>query len=80
MAQLVRRPAIGVAPDASLREVADVMVESGIGRIPVLDRGSLVGIVTRSDLLEAHRHRLTREHRRKREREPSLPLMRAESG
>jgi CBS-domain-containing membrane protein len=36
------------------------MVRHGIGRLPVIERetGNLVGIVTRSDLLSAHRQRL----------------------
>jgi predicted transcriptional regulator len=34
------------------------MVKEDIGRIPIVDNGTLVGIVTRSDLLEAHKLRL----------------------
>ncbi len=43
----------------SLRQAADHMVREGVGRLPVLDADSrLVGILTRSDLLEAHSARL----------------------
>jgi len=43
----------------SLREAANHMVREGVGRLPVLGEGSsLVGILTRSDLLEAHATRL----------------------
>jgi CBS domain-containing protein len=37
------------------------MVRHGIGRLPVLDRNTkrLVGFITRSDLLGAHRMRLS---------------------
>jgi CBS domain-containing protein len=43
----------------SLREAANHMVREGVGRLPVLgEDSSLVGILTRSDLLEAHATRL----------------------
>jgi H+/Cl- antiporter ClcA/CBS domain-containing protein len=50
-----------VGPLASLREAADLMVRERIGRLPVVKDGKLVGIVTRSDLLEGHRNRLAAE-------------------
>jgi H+/Cl- antiporter ClcA len=59
--QLVSRPALVVSDAASLREAADIMARSGVGRLPVMSEqepGTLVGIITRSDLLTAHRHRL----------------------
>ncbi len=65
---LINRRPIAVAPEASLREAADIMVEERVGRLPVLDQGRIVGIVTRSDLLDAHRARLVREHRAERVR------------
>jgi CBS domain-containing protein len=36
-------------------EVADLMVESGIGRVPIVDpdSGNVVGILSRHDLLKA---------------------------
>jgi tRNA nucleotidyltransferase (CCA-adding enzyme) len=37
---------------ASLGEVTRIIVQNNIGRVPVLDRGRLVGIITRSDLLK----------------------------
>ncbi|MDR3685097.1 MAG: chloride channel protein [Geothrix sp.] len=43
----------------SIREAANHMVREGVGRLPVLGEDSkLVGILTRSDLLEAHAARL----------------------
>lgn len=59
---LFSRAAVVIGPDASLRDAADIMVRERIGRLPVVDAGSLVGIVTRSDLLEAHQRRLASEH------------------
>jgi chloride channel protein, CIC family len=62
LATLLGRPLVPIAPGASLRQAADLMVRERIGRLPVVRDGRLVGIVTRSDLLEAHQHRLAREH------------------
>ena len=58
---LVRRPPAVVYEDNSLREAADHMVHEGVGRLPVVTRQNpykVVGIISRSDLLSAHRHRL----------------------
>jgi H+/Cl- antiporter ClcA/CBS domain-containing protein len=58
---LLARPAVVAYEDESLREAADRMVIAGVGRLPVLDRGHPerpVGIITRSDLLAAHLHRI----------------------
>jgi CIC family chloride channel protein len=58
---LLERPPVVVYEDESLREAADRMVIAGVGRLPVIDRsGSArpVGIITRSDLLAAHLHRI----------------------
>ena len=61
------RPPVTIREGATLREAADVMVKESVGRLPLLgDDGSLIGLVTRSDLLAAHAPRL-REHE-KRER------------
>jgi len=63
---LVSRPPRVVFPENTLREAADLMVEDDIGRLPVVTREEprrVVGFLTRSDLLAAHRGRLkaTRE-------------------
>lgn len=42
---------IAVGKDASLKEVADLMVKHGISGIPVVDGDRLLGIVTESDLM-----------------------------
>ena len=63
---LVRRPPSVVFADMSLREAADHMVREDVGRLPVVARESprtLIGIITRSDLLEAHGRRLREESR-----------------
>ncbi|HEY9648911.1 MAG TPA: CBS domain-containing protein, partial [Chroococcidiopsis sp.] len=40
-----------IAPDTALPDIEDLMVTYDIGRLPVLDDGQLVGIVTRTDVL-----------------------------
>lgn len=41
-------------PDTTIREIARTMVEERIGSLPILDfRDTLVGIITRSDILRA---------------------------
>ncbi|MGE5146692.1 MAG: CBS domain-containing protein [Candidatus Eiseniibacteriota bacterium] len=44
-------PVISTAPDASLAELATLLDRYRIKRVPVLDNGALVGIVSRADLL-----------------------------
>jgi H+/Cl- antiporter ClcA len=64
LAEMIHRPPVVVYDDNTLRDAADHMVNHEIGRLPVIERrtGRLIGMVTRSDLLGAHRKRL-REHR-----------------
>ncbi len=61
---LLKRPPSIVYADCSLREAADHMVNHNIGRLPVIERktGQLIGMITRSDLLSAHRRRLQDTH------------------
>jgi chloride channel protein, CIC family len=59
--ELIRRPPVVVSEASSLREAADQMVNAGVGRLPVMSgegQETLVGILTRSDVLGAHRVRL----------------------
>jgi CBS domain-containing protein len=61
-----RRPAV-VFEDSTLRDAADHMVVERVGRLPVVrreDPHTVVGIVTRSDLLAAHAPRLRAAHKR----------------
>jgi CIC family chloride channel protein len=65
---LLRRRPVVVYEDSSLREAADRMVVEDIGRLPVVRRDDprrLVGFLTRSDLLSAHRRRLLEESKRR---------------
>jgi len=69
MGELVKRPAVVAYEDNSLRAAADHMVGERVGRLPVVrrdDPGVLVGIISRSDLLNAHARRLDATHRARR--------------
>jgi H+/Cl- antiporter ClcA/CBS domain-containing protein len=59
LVSLLRRAPVAIHPSATLREAADTMVHESVGRLPVIEDQRLVGIVTRSDLLNAHGPRLT---------------------
>jgi CBS domain-containing protein len=64
--QLIRRPPAVVFDDSSLREAADHMVRENVGRLPVVTRAHprrVVAMITRSDLLSAHKARLIEEDR-----------------
>ncbi len=61
LADLLQRPAITIYEDSSVRQAADIMVGENVGRLPVVTRKDpdhIVGIVTRRDLLGAHKRRL----------------------
>jgi len=65
LGELIARPPSIVYDDCTLRDAADHMVNHDIGRLPVVRRdkpGVVVGMITRSDLLGAHRRRLNDQH------------------
>ena len=49
---IMKKDIITVSPDASISDVAKIFVEKRIHRIPVVDKGRLVGIITPTDLLD----------------------------
>jgi H+/Cl- antiporter ClcA len=58
---IIHRQPVVVYGDNTLREAADHMVQAHVGRLPVVDRTEprkVVGMISRSDLLGAHQHRL----------------------
>ena len=63
---IIRRAPVVVYEDSSLRDAADQMVIEHVGRLPVVRRDAVrtvVGIISRSDLLSAHAPRLEAAHR-----------------
>ncbi|ENN85269.1 hypothetical protein RHSP_54433 [Rhizobium freirei PRF 81] len=51
--EVMTSPVKTISPFSSISEAVDVMERESIKRLPVVDGGKLVGIVTRSDLLRA---------------------------
>ena len=46
-------PAVTIGPDRRVAEAAALMIARKVNRLPVVDDGRLVGIVTRADLVRA---------------------------
>lgn len=53
VADVMSSPVITVEAEAPVEEAATLMVEKHISRLPVLDRGRMVGIVSKRDLVKA---------------------------
>jgi CBS domain-containing protein len=51
--EVMTRPAISLAPDETLAVAAQLLRDHRIGRLPVVDHGRLVGIVSDADLLQS---------------------------
>jgi CBS domain-containing protein len=47
------RQVVTASPSATVAELAEIMVSHGVKRIPIVEAGRVVGIVSRSDLLRA---------------------------
>ncbi|MBI4499182.1 MAG: CBS domain-containing protein [Chloroflexi bacterium] len=52
VAQVMKRKLITAAPDTPVGEIVEKMVQHEIKRVPVVDAGKLVGIISRHDLLK----------------------------
>jgi len=79
LAKIVRPDPVKAYPDESLRSVVYRMAETGLTRLPVVERfdpHKLVGIVSLNDLLKARVRGLEEERRRERvlTMRPFLPL------
>jgi H+/Cl- antiporter ClcA len=64
---IIARPPVVVFDDSSAREATDHMIAEGVGRLPIVTRAAPhrpIGIITRSDLVHAHRRRLDEAHQR----------------
>jgi len=49
--EIMTRGVISVTPDTDLEEVSHILVHERIKRLPVIDKGRLLGIVSRADLV-----------------------------
>jgi predicted transcriptional regulator len=52
-AQMMTADPRTVAPDDDVHDAAHVMVETGHNRVPVVDGGRLVGVISRADVVQA---------------------------
>jgi len=50
---LVRRDLVSTGKDVDLGWAAEMMMEKGVGALPVMDKGSLQGIITKRDFIRA---------------------------
>jgi len=50
-AAMGRKKLVTVSPDDRIEEAARTMAEAGIKKVPVLDEGKLVGILTQTDIV-----------------------------
>ncbi len=53
VADVMSTEVLTVSPDASIHEVTTLMADNGVNRVPVLEEGRLVGIITRGDVVRA---------------------------
>jgi CBS domain-containing protein len=53
VAEVMRKRVISVSPETPIDEIAAILVKHKIKRVPVLEGGKLVGIVSRIDVLRA---------------------------
>lgn len=51
--EVMTAPAVALGPEATVREIVDMMARNAVKRLPVVEDGRVVGIVSRSDLLRA---------------------------
>jgi len=72
--ELMTRDVLAVAPEDTLGEAAERMVERGVGSVVVSDFGRLIGILTERDLLRAVADRIHSSEARVREWMTAEPI------
>lgn len=53
VADIMTRSVVSVAPDTDVADIADLLERRRVKRVPVLQRGKLVGLVSRQDVIAA---------------------------
>ncbi len=49
--KVMSTPVVSVSPDISVIKAANIMIEKRIHKLPVLEKGKLVGLISSSDLI-----------------------------
>lgn len=49
---IMKKKVYSVSPDNSLEDASNMMVKHGVNRLPVIEKGKLVGILVRSDIIQ----------------------------
>lgn len=60
--EIMRADVVTTTPDAPLADAVRLMLDHAVKRLPVLEAGKVVGILTRSDLMRALANAATAEH------------------
>ncbi|WGI17492.1 CBS domain-containing protein [Methanonatronarchaeum sp. AMET-Sl] len=55
VSEIMTKDVVKKTGDTSVKEIADIMVETGIQRVPIVDDGELVGLITQSSVIKAAR-------------------------
>jgi CBS domain-containing protein len=53
VADVMSTEVVTVSPDATIHELTTLMADNEVNRLPVVDEGRLVGIITRGDIVSA---------------------------
>lgn len=53
VSEIMTRTVLTTSPDASIMEVLRSMIDMEVNRLPVLEKGVVVGIITRGDIIFA---------------------------
>jgi CBS domain-containing protein len=53
VADVMTRHVITAAPDTPLREIAALLEKNSVKRVPIMEKGQLVGIISRANLVQA---------------------------
>ena len=51
--EIMSKPAVTITPEATIEELAEIMVEQRINPVPVIKDNRLTGIVSRSDIIRS---------------------------
>ncbi|MBQ8179815.1 MAG: CBS domain-containing protein [Candidatus Methanomethylophilaceae archaeon] len=57
VSRIMTRTVLTTAPDATIIEVLRSMLELNVGRVPVVEKGVVIGIISRSDIIFAMYHK-----------------------